>query len=228
MLPTVFAEKSYVQDFSFAKMGTVVLNYPLVDALAGLVRSKREKFTLGYIGGVSCERGADVVVEAVSSLRVERSVVETVFVGPVAADVAENPVWKRGIAEGWSTSTGRLKPEDGWALMASCQVGVALLRPSPNFVDSYPTKLFEYMALGLPVVVSDFPLWRSIVDDARCGLTVNPTDISAVKDAFHWTHMHPDEARAMGLRGREVVLNKYNWASEFRKLHDMYLELLTT
>jgi glycosyltransferase involved in cell wall biosynthesis len=227
MLPTVFAEKSYVQDFSFAKMGTVVLNYPLVDALAGVVRTKREKFTIGYIGGVSYERGADVIVEAVSSLRVEHSTVETVIVGPVAADISENPTWKQGISEGWSTVTGRLIPGEGWALMASCHVGVALLRPSPNFVDSYPTKLFEYMALGLPVIVSDFPLWRSIVDDARCGLMVDPTDVSAVKDAFLWAIAHPDEAAAMGLRGREVVLNKYNWASEFRKLHNLYLELLT-
>lgn len=225
VLPTVFAEQSYVQDFSFAKKGTVVLNFPMVDSLIGLVRPKREKFTIGYIGGVSCERGADVLVAAVSALRSDAAV-EDVIVGPVAADVAENAVWKQGLAEGWSTATGRLKPEDGWALMASCHVGVALLRPSPNFVDSYPTKLFEYMALGLPVVVSDFPLWRSVVDDARCGLAVDPTNISAVQDAFRWMLGHPEEARAMGLRGKEVVSNKYNWASEFKKLRDLYQDLL--
>jgi len=227
VIPTVFAEQSYVKDFSFAKKGTVVLNFPIVDSLIGLIRPKREKFTIGYIGGVSLERGADVMVEAVSALRDEQSVVETVIVGPVAADVEPNPVWKRGIAEGWSTATGRLKPADGWALMASCHAGVALLRPSPNFVDSYPTKLFEYMALGLPVVVSDFPLWKSVVDDARCGLAVDPTNVTGVKDAFRWMLVHPDEAKSMGVRGREVVLNKYNWASEFKKLHDLYRELLT-
>jgi len=164
----------------------------------------------------------------VKALRAAPSDAETVIVGPVAADAAGLPVWKQGIAEGWSTVTGRLKPEDGWALMATCHVGVALLRPSPNFVDSYPTKLFEYMALGLPVVVSDFPLWRSVVDDARCGLAVNPTDVAAVRDAFRWMLEHPVEARAMGLQGREMVMTKYNWSTEFQKLLDLYAGLLTT
>lgn len=111
-------------------------------------------------------------------------------------------------------------------MMAQCHVGVAILRPSPNFVDSYPTKLFEYMALGLPVVVSDFPLWRSVVDAAACGLAVDPTNPAAVATALRWMLEHPEDARRMGERGRQTVIQKHNWASEFKKLRALYEQVL--
>ena len=82
------------------------------------------------------------------------------------------------------------------------------------------------MALGLPVIVSDFALWRTIVDDAKCGFAVDPLDAKAVMEALQWTLTHPIEAREMGLRGQEAVINKYSWASEYKKLHDLYHKIL--
>jgi len=226
LVPTVFAETSYAEDFPTAKGGVVVLNYPLVNALVCIARPKRTRFTLGYIGGVSCERGADVVLKALSLLRSEGMDVGAVLVGPLSTDISEFEILRRAVAEGWATTTGRLKPEDGWPLIAECHVGVAILRPSANFVESYPTKLFEYMALGLPVVVSDFPLWRSIVDVAKCGLVVDPTDAGAVAGAVRWLSENPEESRLMAQRGRETVLQRYSWASEFTKLKAFYQVLL--
>lgn len=226
LLPTVFAETSYAADFPRAKAGIVVLNFPLLESLRTIHRTKAETFTVGYIGGVSTERGAQEVAGAIARLNEQGLPTRGLFVGGVAADLAPDGPFKRAVASGYVQSTGRLAPTEGWPLMATCHVGVALLRPSPNFVDSYPTKLFEYMALGLPVVVSDFPLWRQIVDDAGCGLLVDPTDVAAIADAFSWLREHPDEARAMGARGRTAVLAKYSWDSEFDKLRRLYGRLL--
>ena len=51
---------------------------------------------------------------------------------------------------------GYLLPSEGWPVIARCHIGLALLKPIPNYYESYPTKLFEYMALGLPVITSNF------------------------------------------------------------------------
>jgi glycosyltransferase involved in cell wall biosynthesis len=60
-------------------------------------------------------------------------------------------------------------------------VGLAILKPIPNYLESYPTKLFEYMGLGLPFITSSFPLYKSIVNNTHAGITVsplNPNDIA--------------------------------------------------
>jgi glycosyltransferase involved in cell wall biosynthesis len=225
-IPTIFAEESYTRDFPSAVRSVVVLNYPLVDSLTTIVREKRTRFTVGYIGGLSEERGAPIVVKAIARLRQEGMDIGGVLIGPVAAGPAVADMLATADREGWLTVPGRLKPEIGWSLLAECHVGVAILQPLSNFVESYPTKLFEYMALGLPVVVSDFPLWREVVGKSGCGLLVDPTDVDALAAALRWIFEHPNEAAQMGRNGRGAVLEKYRWESEFKKLKDFYAEVL--
>lgn len=227
-IPTIFAEESYARDFPSAMQSVVVLNYPLVDSLTAIVREKRSRFTVGYIGGLSEERGAPIVVGAMARLREKGVDIHGVLIGPVAAEPAVADMLAMGNREGWLTVPGRLKPEKGWSLIAECHVGVAILQPSSNFVESYPTKLFEYMALGLPVVVSDFPLWREVVEKSSCGLLVDPIDVDALTTALRWIFEHPNEAAQMGKNGRQAVLEKYRWESEFRKLKDFYRKVLSS
>jgi hypothetical protein len=86
--------------------------------------------------------------------------------------------------------------------------------------------MFEYMATSLPVIASDFPLWRSIIDEARCGLLVDPLDPPAIAAAMRWILDHPGEAQAMGESGRRAVERQFNWNSASRKLTAFYERLL--
>ena len=101
-----------------------------------------------------------------------------------------------------------------------------LLHPKPNYVESQPVKLYEYMTAGLPVIASDFPYWRRIVDEAGCGLLVDPKDPEAIADAIEWLWRNPEEAEEMGKRGREAVFARYNWRAEVPKLLGLYEEIL--
>ena len=73
------------------------------------------------------------------------------------------------------------------------------------------TKIFEYMMFGLPVVCTDFILWKEIIDSEKCGLTVNPHDINQIKDAINFIIDNPDIAKQMGENGKNAVRKKYNW-----------------
>lgn len=86
--------------------------------------------------------------------------------------------------------------------------------------------MFEYMASGLPVVASDFPLWREIVDGARCGLLVDPMDPSAIAAAVDWLLNHPLEAEQMGANGKAAVIDRFNWESQEQKLLAVYDRVL--
>ena len=82
------------------------------------------------------------------------------------------------------------------------------------------------MAAGLPVVASDFPLWKEIVEGNRCGITVDPLDPKAIARAIEYLLTHPEEARRMGENGRRAVEEKYNWGKEAEKLVRLYRNLL--
>ncbi len=110
-------------------------------------------------------------------------------------------------------------------LLQEAKVGLALAQPWQAYAESQPNKLFEYMAAGLPVVASDFPVWREIVATANCGLLVDPSDARAIADAMLWIFEHPDEAEEMGQRGVAEVRSRYNWKNEEAGFLDLYARL---
>ena len=88
--------------------------------------------------------------------------------------------------------------------------------------------MFEYMAAGIPVIASDFPLWREIVLGNQCGLCVDPMDPIAIANAIDYLVQHPAAARQMGENGRRAVLEHYNWSVEEAKLLIYYKNLHST
>jgi hypothetical protein len=99
------------------------------------------------------------------------------------------------------------------------------LDPLQRFVDALPVKLFEYMAAELPVIVSDLPRVREIVQGADCGLLVDPLDSSSLADAMRRLADSPEERRRLGENGRNAVRERYNWGSEEAKLLELYARL---
>jgi len=100
-----------------------------------------------------------------------------------------------------------------------------LNHPRPNYVDAWPTKMFEYMARGLPVVCSNFPLWSDIVGGADCGIAVDPRDATAIADAIRRLNEDPELSRRLGENGRRAVAERYNWEAELVKLEALYRQV---
>ena len=110
-------------------------------------------------------------------------------------------------------------------LMAS-MVGMICYLPEPNHVNAFPNKLFEYMAAGLPVIASNFPLWQDIIHGAQCGICVDPASSVEIRQAIARMMGDPEGCRRMGENGRKAVLERYSWASEEKKLFRLYRDVL--
>jgi len=74
-----------------------------------------------------------------------------------------------------------------------------------------PVKLYEGMASGVPLVVTDIPGQAEIVREADCGLVVPPGDAEALAEAIAQVVADPEAAAAMGRRGRQAVVARYSW-----------------
>lgn len=225
-IPVIYAEKSYHKDYQWVNKQAIVLNMPLTSQLLQVSEEKYLTPTLGYIGGVTPERGSMITLEALNMLKEKGFPVNWECIGPVD-ELHQTELLEaidRYELKG-AQLRGYLLPATGWRIIARCQIGLALLKPIPNYYESYPTKLFEYMALGLPVIVSDFPLYRRIVEREQCGICVNPESSEEIAQAVQWLLDNPDEAEAMGKRGQDATLKKYNWDQEQGKLLDFYQSL---
>jgi glycosyltransferase involved in cell wall biosynthesis len=204
----------------------VVHNYPLIEEFATSVRQRAVGNYFVYLGmAIMEERGAKELVEAIALLPAGLSaklVLIGAFEPPQFRDLLQAlPGWKKTDAIGL---VDRKRAAD---VLSQAVAGLITLHPHPNFLNAFPVKLFEYMAAGVPVIASDFLVCRGIVEEARCGLFVNPRNAKEVAAAMAYLLTHPEEAQAMGERGREAVLRKFNWTKEQETLLELYSELLS-
>ncbi len=87
-------------------------------------------------------------------------------------------------------------------------------------------KIFEYMMVGIPVICTDFELWKEIVEGNNCGICVNPYDSIELVKAINYLLENKDIAKQMGDNGKKAVVEKYNWSTQEKVLLDMYEQLL--
>ena len=86
-------------------------------------------------------------------------------------------------------------------------------------------KLFEFMEAKLPIICSDYPLWKDIVNQYNCGICVDPNDVEEIKSAINYIIENPEEAKKMGENGRKAVIEKYNWGTQEKVLLELYENL---
>lgn len=203
----------------------IVQNFPIAGELFPVESpSYAERPTvITYIGGIAAVRGIKEMVLAMSLLSQELKT-KLVLAGNFSPPELEYETrrlsgWEHVEFIGWQSREGVAQ------LLARSRVGLVVLHPITNYLESYPVKMFEYMAAGIPVVASDFPLWRSIVEESGCGILVDPLDPGAIAEAIRWLLEHPKDAEAMGKRGQEAIHAKYGWQEEAQKLTAFYRKI---
>lgn len=211
------------QRFSRLNNNTIdINNFPFTDEFVPEADWETREDRLCFIGGLSHIRGLDTLVDSLASSRLPLSLAGPVESADFLARLRASPGWMH------VDYPGNLTRPEVSALLSRCKIGVVTFLPLPNHVDAQPNKLFEYMSAGLPVIASDFPLWRELVEGNGCGLCVDPEDAEAIANIARWLIDNDALAKQMGEQGRRMVLEKYNWQCEEKKLLAFYQQLLAT
>jgi len=120
----------------------------------------------------------------------------------------------------------KYKAKDVDALMTKACIGLAVEQDTPEKRLAIPTKLFEYMAMGLPVIASDLPNTRKIINKANCGILVASDHPRAYVNAAVSLLKNPEEFKAYQENGFKAVETIYSWDSEKKKLIDFFNDLI--
>jgi glycosyltransferase involved in cell wall biosynthesis len=136
------------------------------------------------------------------------------------AEVSTYPGWRKVNELGY---LGRKQVTD---VLAQSFAGLVVFNRVPNFVHAQPIKMFEYMAAGVPVIASNFPLWKEFVEGNQCGICVDADDPGQIAAAITHLQRHPEEVARMGRNGYEAVKRVYRWDHEEVKLVSMYRNVL--
>jgi len=181
-----------------------------------------------YAGRVSDDRGIYECLQALESLEEQEA---EIFCAGRIGHVANGQL--RALLEHSQSQRpfkylGLLPYEAIPPLFEGALAGLLCFLPTPNNVLGTPNKLFEYMSAGIPVIASDFPFIREVVEEADCGLLVQPDDVEQIAAAMARLLHEPQEAARMGQNGLRAAREKYTWQAEEKKLLSLYETLLGT
>ena len=129
---------------------------------------------------------------------------------------------------GWNKvhALGFINRQQAMEIKQKSIAGIVTFLPFPNHINAQPNKIFEYMAAGLPVIGSNFPMWRDLFEKNSCGICVDPTNPKELAEAINYLKEHPEEAKAMGGNGKTLVRETYNWKAEEVKLFYFYQKFM--
>jgi glycosyltransferase involved in cell wall biosynthesis len=212
----------------------VVRNFPLLSTIAAADGRRLQPMTrprLIYVGSVSRLRGLLTMVRVVAALRRRGKETELRVVGRLddarlRRELTE--VIERYRLRGSVTLLGQLPHASAQAEIAEATLGLCLLHDTPGYRNSIPTKIFEYMGAGIPVVASDFPQWREFVIDTGAGIMVDVGDIEGIAASIDALLDDPARRDQMGRRGTAAVRHHFNWEAEGKKLVGFYREILAS
>lgn len=123
---------------------------------------------------------------------------------------------------------GFLSREQVLDLVKKTRIGCSVLLNVGQYsnMGNLSTKVYEFMSMAVPVIISDTPYNKAIIEKYKFGLCVDPEDIEAYAKAIRFLLDNPDEARILGLNGRKAVKEIFNWETEFINLLDLYKKVM--
>lgn len=205
---------------AFVDRVVMVANFPMFKEFAEPDRDAvREPRSVAYVGGLSRTRGVREIVEAAGLCGANLHLAGAFDDQELKNEVQALPGWQK---VKWH---GQISRTEVTALLAKVSAGLVTLLPTRSYVEAYPIKMFEYMAAGIPVIASDFPLWSDIVTKHACGLLTNPLEPRAIAAAMEQLFNDPEHARNLGMNGRIAALQHYTWESEAHTLVQLYRDI---
>ncbi len=178
-----------------------------------------------FSGGLSKETGVLTLLDAAN-----RAKTKLILAGRFTPEGFQEEFEKLDIHH-TAEYAGFLGRREIFALYGKCAIGICT---QPDLggqlvkIENFNNKVYEYMSMEMPVILSDFPYKRQMVDKYHFGLVVNPADPESIAEKITWLLEHPKEAEEMGKNGKRLLEEQFTWERsaepELLKLYKMVEE----
>lgn len=232
VLVTQEAKDAYVQKYGLPEAKIIVVpntvhndiftKYEIRDEV---VQKFSGRFNLLYVGDTGLRRGTASAIRAIELLKNEIPEIQLVLVGKSSQDVllknlaGELGLQQHIVFEGWQDVS--LFP----SYIMAAEICLSPLTRNPHHDTTYANKIFQYMAMGRPLLVSDSTAQANVVEQEGCGLVYPSEDIEAMADAIRQLYHQPETRKKMGEKASKAVQQRWNWEETSRELIHMYQEL---
>lgn len=200
---------------SFPTEKTVVVkNFPWMEDYRDVAAHRVQpggEFTFGYVGAMSKIRGIDEMIAATAGYKL-------LLAG--SADAYATAAIER--AGKHVEYMGALTADRVPAVLDQMDAGLVLLHDVPNYRESIPTKVIEYMAARIPFIATDFPAWHDLVQRDDVCIFVDVTNPRQIRDAVEKLAADAECSHAMGENGRKVFEEDLTFDAQVEKLVGFY------
>ncbi len=200
-----------------------IRNYPRISVLEKIKPHPypKNKPVVAYLGDLTYIRGILHMLKAVELLKGK---VEFMLIGKWGSREIEEKAKRE---KGWQYTNylGFLPPETAYSYLKNADIALALVHPVKNHMTSRLVKIFEYMGLGIPALLSDFQYWRESFKD-YCFYTdpLNPEKIAAsISNMLE----NKKETEEKAQKAKQFVLSNFSWENEEKKLLNFYEKILS-
>ena len=201
----------------------IINNVPLLREFEEIgERPSNTGFSACYVGGLRSDRGIMQDVLACNQAEI------TLRLGGLPSSLEFQQQLECADEKHLVEFCGQLDRAQVSALLQHSYVGLVteLNVGQNNQLDNLPTKTYEYMAAGLPVIISKSEYVDALIKKYLFGISVDPENVDEMAGAIRYLLDHPDEARQMGENGRRAVKEEFNWGVEEKKLLALYEDIL--
>lgn len=197
----------------------MITNYPIVDTISNANRNPKK--SICFAGGISNQWNHDKIIMAIEKI-------ENISYILVGTGTDEYMDFLRGLPA-WNKVNykGQVLHSEVKKIYSQAIAGMALNYSNQAKEEGTlgNTKLFEYMDAELPVICSNYKLWKEIVEKYDCGVCVDPNNIEEIVKAIKNLLNNPEQAKLMGKNGKRAVVTEYNWYTQETILLNLYKEI---
>lgn len=204
----------------------IIPNYPVLSIFEDLSYDKNnDVIRFVYIGSIDEDRAIYETIEAFRHLSQKEYHIEYNLIGPIYTNRLKTIIQKTTKEISSFKYHGKMSQKKALEIASNCDVGMLVIHRGKSKEESSPLKMFEYMALGLPIIASNFKKWKDFLDNPNCALYVEPESIEDIAEKMEMLVSNAILRKNLSIAGRKKI-KEYSWDSVEDKLIELYRKVL--